>query len=258
MSGKTAKGMPNYFALFIDVMGIKQLLEPARPNTEERFSSCQELLEDFHTDLAQTIEQSRWFRMGKESPNSQPAMPLTFVAEFSDSAYFVSQSFATVATAGITMIRKATRHKYPLRGGLGAGTFSHETSGVRTGRDDLIWSTSSFLGGAAVTAYQAERCSTLGLRIFVHERAIQHTAKPIITSFTAELTPEESADNCTHELRLWRAEEVEPALKHLVELRDSRTLTPRARHHYDVTDLAYRRFEKIPDDLPRITPAIWL
>jgi len=69
-----------------------------------------------------------------------------FIAEFSDSAYIVGDRFASVAVAGILMMRRALRHKYPLRGGIGVGTFSHETSGVRTGKEQTVWSTSSFLG----------------------------------------------------------------------------------------------------------------
>jgi hypothetical protein len=68
-----------------------------------------------------------------------PSVPQSkFIAEFSDSAYIVGDRFAAVAAAGIMLMRRALRHEYPLRGGIGAGTFSHQTSGVRTGPEQLV------------------------------------------------------------------------------------------------------------------------
>jgi len=247
--------MPNQFALFVDVMGIQQQLDPVpTADAEARFNACQERLADFHQDLASTIDQDQLL-LTRTVPL---ASPLSFVAEFSDAAYLVSNGFAAVASAGIVMMRKAIRHGYPLRGGLGVGTFSHETSGVRTGRDGLVWGTSSFLGGAVVTAYQAERCSTPGLRIFVREGVMRRNTEPLLKPYTVSLLPEEAVDNCTHELRLWSAAEAGAAQKRLEALRDSQEMTPKARRHYDAAGHAYRRFEVIRADLPIILPAVWL
>lgn len=247
--------MEQRFTLFIDVMGVQQQLDPTRAgDVEARFIACQERLADFHSDLTSTIEREQLLLAHMEPSVS----PLSFVAEFSDAAYLVSQSFASVAAAGITMMRKALRHRYPLRGGLGFGSFSHETSGVRAGSDNLVWGTSSFLGGAVVTAYQAERCRNLGLRVFVHETVMHRADEPLLSTYTMPLPAEEVLDGCTHELRLWAPLDAVAAHKRLITFRDSQSLTTRARMHYDATGEAYRRCESIPENLPAILPGMWL
>jgi hypothetical protein len=244
--------MPNQrdFALFVDVMGVQRELTRADAPSDVIIRKCRETFEQFHQDLFDIINMS--FPM--MSARGRIAEP-SFVAEFSDAAYIVAPSFATVAAAGILLMRKALRHRYPLRGGLGSGNFSHETSGVRTTRLGQVWSTSSFFGSAVVTAYQAERTAALGLRVFVHTSASDAAANDPMALALAE---GEATESSTHELRLWRDMEVEAAVGHLIELKDAQQLSDRARAHYDTTQTAYGRFAAISDELPFITPALWL
>jgi|GEM_PF-3937318 len=246
--------MEQRFALFIDVMGVQQLTSVSPEDVEAKFAACQEHLADFHSDLASTIERDQLLISLVEPPVS----PLSFVAEFSDAAYLVSRSFATVAASGIMMMRRALRHRYPLRGGIGFGSFSHETSGVRAASDNLVWSTSSFLGEAVVTAYQGERCRTPGLRIFVHDAAMQRTYEPLLSTYTMPLPADEVTEECKHELRLWISIEAAAAYEQLMAFRNSQDLTPRARRHYDAAGEAYLRCEAVPGILPAIGPALWL
>lgn len=156
------------FALFVDVMGVQRELtrgDVSQPVVERR---CREVFERFHGDLFDTINLN-FPMMASGGSVEEPS----FIAEFSDAAYVVGPRFTTVAAAGLSLMRSALRHRYPLRGGIGIGSFSHETSGVRTIRTGQVWSTSSFFGSSVVTAYQAERSAALGLRIFVHEAAVE-------------------------------------------------------------------------------------
>jgi hypothetical protein len=134
--------MDKWFALFVDVMGIQQYFAAKTGTLDARqsFAECRERLEQFHNDLATTMDNSLLllYRLSINQPG--------FVAEFSDSAYIVSDRFVSLAMAASALMRKAIRHEYPLRGGIGAGSFSHEVSGVRTGRENQIWTTSSFFG----------------------------------------------------------------------------------------------------------------
>ena len=69
-------------------------------------------------------------------------------------------------------MRKALRHEYPLRGGIGFGSFEHQTSGSSVQGDGQIWSAASFWGGAIVSAFQAECGVARGLRVLIHPDAM--------------------------------------------------------------------------------------
>lgn len=245
------------FALFIDVMGVQQELVPGEKDRKisRRFKRCRERLEVFHSDLSDIIGQNLPMLLLVQRTVPQPS----FVAEFSDSAYIVGERFTSVALAAFMLMRRALRHEYPLRGGIGVGSFSHETSGVRTGREpQQTWSTSSFLGGAVVTAYQAERSVARGLRILIHPLVMRRNTEPRLKVYTVPLSQEEISAGSSHELRLWRATEVPLALERLHAFRDKQELPERARRHYEGTGAAYERFRAVKKDLPFVIPAIWL
>jgi hypothetical protein len=248
--------MRNAFALFVDVMGIQQELVPANDRRDESagFDRCRDRLEDFHGDLSDTISRDLPILLTHTPSVGEP----DFVAEFSDSAYIIGERFASVAIPAILLMRRALRHEYPLRGGIGVGSFSHETSGVRTNRERQVWSTSSFLGGAVVTAYQAERSVTPGLRILVHPLVMRRNTEPFLKIYTVPLSEEENNVNSSNELRFWRPNESEPASSRLRVFRDKQNLSERARRHYDAAIAAYTMFGTIAKDLPHIGPAIWL
>jgi hypothetical protein len=111
--------MRKVFALFLDVMGVQQDLVPARARDESAsFAQCHTRLEDFRQDLSNTI--------GRDLPLLLPSFGIPepdFVAEFSDSAYIIVERFASVAIPAIFLMRCALRHEYPLRGGIGVGSF---------------------------------------------------------------------------------------------------------------------------------------
>jgi hypothetical protein len=243
------------FALFIDVMGVQQALVGGRPRSSEsriRFERCRAHLVRFHDDLAGALEQVGIVSMSVDSMQAP-----RFVAEFSDSAYIVDDHLAPVALAGILMMRRALRHQYPLRGGIGAGTFSHETSGVRTGRDQTIWSTSSFLGGAIVTAYQAESSTVPGMRIFLHKIVMLRNTEPFLKPYSLPLGTEGDAVT-GHELRFWKADEAGMAQERLSKFRQHQRLSTRADRHYGPTIAAYGRFALDRRELPLVGPALWL
>jgi hypothetical protein len=121
-----------------------------------------------------------------------------------------------LAVLAIKMMRSALRHEYPLRGGIGYGTFHHEMSGVRTASEGQVWSTSSFLGGATVAAYQAERSPTPGLRIFIHPSVPETELFEVLT---VRASKEEANPGSFGELRLWRSEEVKAAIVQLSAFR---------------------------------------
>jgi len=241
------------FALFVDVMGLQHDLAPAnsRRRASAGFDLCRERLETFHRDLDDVVRRDMAIL-----PVNVPQPH--FVAEFSDSAYIVGVRFASVAIPALHLMRKALRHKYPLRGGIGAGSFSHETSGVRTLREQQVWTTSSFLGGAIVTAYQAERSSTPGLRVLVHPQVMRRNAEPFLNVFTVCLREDENNVASSHELRLWRANEVAAAARRLREFRDGQDLPERATRHYAAAIDAYDRFRSVQKELPHVLPALWL
>jgi hypothetical protein len=241
------------FALFIDVMGVQQQLTRDGDASQSGFSECRERLEYFHRDLNTTLENELLILFADSLP--QPH----FVAEFSDSAYVVSDHFATVALAGVVIMRKALRHSYPLRGGIGVGSFSHETSGVRTIRREQVWSTSSFLGSAIVTAFQAERSVAAGMRIFMHPTVLtKNEYKSSFEEYAISLSPSEATETSSHEICLWRNNEAPAAVKRLQHFRDKQDLDPRVLRHYQATSDAYERFGKRDSRLPRVPPAFWV
>lgn len=244
------------FALFVDVMGVqKGLLPGADPKSAETaFEQCRNQLENFHRDLGELLSRELPLLMA----NDADVPPPNFVAEFSDSAYIVGQRFASVAIPALFLMRRALRHEYPLRGGIGVGSFSHENSGVRTDREQQVWTTSSFLGGAIVTAYQAERSAAAGLRILVHPHVLRHNTEPYLKPYTIPLLESESSTDSTHELRIWRSKEVTAAIARLRAFRDKQDLTERALRHYDSAIAAYDRFGTITKELPHVLPALWL
>ena len=252
---------PIHVALFVDVMGVQNLLVPVasagqEPTQEptQRLDRCRTRLEDFHRDLNDTVERDLPL-LFRTTPTA--VLP-HFVAEFSDCAYVVGSRFGDVAVAGLLLMRKALRHGYPLRGGIGMGTFAHEASGVRASGSGAVWSTSSFLGGAIVTAYLAERSVALGTRVFVHPTVGSGEAGHHVSSYTVPLLGAELNDQSSHELRLWRSSEAPSALQRLQGLCDAEHLAERVRQHYEATFAAYCRFALIAADLPLIPPALWL
>jgi hypothetical protein len=240
------------FALFVDVMGVQSDLVTAdnRHRASPGFDRCRERLEDFHRDLDDTAGKLMNTAAGVPEPE--------FVAEFSDSAYVIGERFASVAIPALHLMRRALRHKYPLRGGIGVGSFSHETSGVRANRERQVWSTSSFLGSSIVTAYQAEHSTIPGLRIFIHPLVMRRNQEPYLNVYTLPLPKEENNMDASHELRLWQAHEVEAAMSRLRRFRDAQKLSERPLRHYDAAINAYERFRPIKKELPHVLPAIWL
>lgn len=196
------------FALFVDVMGTQAHLANPDMSPQDALRKSREIYEKFHEDLFDVIH--------RDLPMLASGQELTepsFVGEFSDSAYIVGEYSDTVAAAGTLLMRRALRHQYALRGGIGYGSFSHETSGVQTTRRAAqVWTTASFLGSAIVTAYQAERCAALGLRIFVH-RAAQLQLEAWPSGSFLKIPDSESSEPATHELRLWSSTEAEAGSK---------------------------------------------
>jgi hypothetical protein len=244
------------FALFVDVMGVQAQLvgDKADSEPEGQFARCQERLEDFHGDLRNTIERDLPLLLLSDTSVPEP----NFVAEFSDSAFVVGPRFASVAIAGVLLMRKALRHEYPLRGGIGFGSFSHEDSGVRAKRDGQVWSTSSFLGGSVVTAYQAERSRARGLRVFIHPAVMRLVSEGLRDVFSAPLSACELTPEATHELRQWHGTDSVLARERLDAFRAKQELTPRALEHYDATTAAFDRLAGIEAPIPLAPPAIWL
>jgi len=244
------------FGLFVDVMGVQQdfLLTDEHDEALTRFNSCRERLKGFHTDLESTIAQELW----RSDGGSKGAVGPVFVAEFSDSAYVVSEHFASVASIGASLMRKALRHEYPLRGGIGVGTFAHETSGARVLQNGQIWSTSSFLGGAIVSAYHAEQNGAPGMRVFIHPQVMATSADERLTEYAIPLGETESNDKANSELRFWSAVEAPLALERLYKFRDKQRIPDRAAKHYDASAVAYKRFASAEGHLPDIVPAFWL
>ncbi|MGB9103233.1 MAG: hypothetical protein WCC59_00620 [Terriglobales bacterium] len=242
------------FALFVDVMGVQRELLPAATAAEARarFQACRERLEHFRRDLASTIVALDTFLMPAAVP------PPTFIAEFSDSAYIIGPKFASVAIPAIWLMRRALRHEYPLRGGIGFGTFLHEASGARFFGTGQVWSTSSFLGGAVVTSYLAERSTAMGLRVFVHRDAMQQAQELFLESYSTDLLSDEVDAVSTHELRLFDSNESAAAVARMRRFRESQNLTARASGHYESTIAAYERFGTISAGLPHTLPALWL
>src|SRR5258707_363241 len=121
------------FAAFVDVMGVQHDLVPTkdRRSAFTNFERCRDRLENFHQDLDNTIARALPLLLANLPSVPEPR----FVAEFSDSAYIIGDRFASVAIPALLLMRRALRHEYPLRGGIGVGSFSHETSGVRTSRE---------------------------------------------------------------------------------------------------------------------------
>jgi len=244
------------FALFVDVMGVRQDLVPTsdRQSASAAFERCRDRLEHFHHDLAEIVGQEVPLILIRDA-----GLPLPiFVAEFSDAAYIVGEQFGSVAIPALFLMRRALRHEYPLRGGIGVGSFSHENSGVRTDRERQVWTTSSFLGGAIVTAYQAERSSAAGLRIFVHPHVMRRNTEPFLKPYVMPLPASENTADSSHELRIWRADESRAATSRLLTFRQKQALSDRAARHYDATAGAYDRFGKVRKELPHILPAHWL
>jgi hypothetical protein len=247
--------MEDEFALFVDVMGVQRdLVEVNNSGASSGFTRCQEKLRSFRGDLERVVGSQLELLSMADPSVAEPS----FVAEFSDSAYIVGKQFASVAIAGVSLMRSALRHEYPLRGGIGIGSFSHEQSGVRTIRGGQVWTTNSFFGGAVVRAYQAERCSVPGLRIFIHPLVMQNNAEPSLQTYATPLLEEGSPEGVSHELRIWRSEEVAPALSRLQAFRGKENPPGRALRHYDATVAAYTHFAKIVEELPGVLPAIWL
>jgi hypothetical protein len=245
---------PSVFALFVDVMGVQQDLLSTGADATGRFDRCRERLEDFRRDLFVLINQQLpMLLLRSDVPEPH------FVAEFSDSAYIVGDRLASVAVPAIYLMRQALRHRYPLRGGMGFGTFSHESSGVRANQDRQVWTTSSFLGGAIVTAYQAERTTTPGLRIFVHPTVAEASkSERYWENFAIPLPDAEANTDSTHELRVWLDIEADAAAMRLRDFRDRQALPDRPKRHYDAALAAYERFASFKEGLPFLTPALWL
>jgi len=244
------------FALFVDVMGTQHDLAPTsdRRAALSSFERSRDRLEAFHQDLSDTIGQQMPILLSGRANVPQPS----FVAEFSDSAYIVGEQFGSVAIPGLSLMRRALRHKYPLRGGIGVGSFSHETSGVRTIREGQVWTTSSFFGGAIVTAYQAERSKAPGLRILVHPLVLRRNTEAFLKAYTIPLLENENSEASTHELRIWRANEAAAAISKLREFRDMQNLPEGASRHYEAAINSYARFGAIRRELPHVLPALWL
>lgn len=244
------------FALFVDVLGVQQQLVPSEKQHSKigGFDRCRNRLEDFHQDLSNIIHRDLPLLLVR-SPIRQPR----FIAEFSDSAYIVGDQFASVAIPALFLMRRALRHKYPLRGGIGIGSFSHESSGVQTSREGQIWSTSSFLGGAIVTAYQAERSNAPGLRVFIHPLVMQRAQEINLNLYALPLPADETSAASSHELRFWHSTEAAAAIDKLRAFREGETLPEQAGRHYDSAVAAYERFGSIKKQLPHaLMPQLWL
>ena len=228
------------FALFVDVLGTQNA------TLDHDVASCRKMLRDFHYDLDVGVG---WTSSLAGSP--------TFVAEFSDSAYVVADKFEIVAEVALWLMRHALAKEYPLRGGIGVGGFWHEMSGASMRGEGLTWSTSSFMGRAVVTAYQAERSRAPGLRVFVHPDVMLRNTEPFLKAYTVRLPREEQDDQANCELRYWAADEVDEALPRLCAFRDKQQLSERAARHYAAAVSTYERFSSIEATLPHSPPLPW-
>jgi len=112
--------------------------------------------------------------------------------------------------------------------------------------------------GAIVTAYQAERSTIPGMRIFVHRAVRLRNAEPFVKNYVVPVGPEEVDANATDELRIWRSAEAEPATKRMEGFRREQHLSPRAARHYPATIASYERFALDRHELPHVGPALWL
>lgn len=240
----------NNYALFVDVMGVQEKLAGGDEETRNTgFYSAIEMLGQFHRDLNSVVNMSVSLILAEEFDT-----PISFVAEFSDSAYIVSKEFTPIAVAGIALFQKAIRHNYPIRGGVGYGKFFHQMSGVKAHFGNQTWSTSAFLGDSIVTAYRAERNAAPGMRVFIHPSV----PLPQGTAYVTPLEEQESNENANSELRLWDSTEIQYVLPRLIEFKEAQDLSERATEHYNATMAAYQRFLEIKERLPHIPPNYWL
>lgn len=209
------------FCAFLDVMGVQNKLTPVAKDSHavRRFNECHQILCKFHRDIQST------------------ATDLSFVAEFSDSVYFVSDRLVTVAKVSIMMIRLSLINGYPLRGGIGCGTFSHEFTGVSAYPGKTIWSNCSFMGGAIVSAYQASDLNnTPGLRVLVHPAVMRRNTEAYLKTLTVPLEPEQQSETASHELRCFGPSETPLAIELLKKLEYAQDIiSDRARRHYAAT-----------------------
>jgi len=252
----TATVRPATFALFLDVMGVQQQLSAAgsEEGNARGLAACRDSFDRFHRDVHEAVGRE----IDRLASGGNVGMP-SFVAEFSDSAYIVADDVSTLLATAVIMMRRSLEHKYPLRGGLGFGSFMHETSGSSTRGDGQVWSSSSFFGGAIVTAYQAERCKARGLRVFVHPAVCHHVSSyPKWRDAILAMPYSEATDSATHEVRIWSSQEAPYATARLIRFRDRQQLTRRAKTHYVATGAAYSRFASERSDLPFDPPNLWV
>jgi hypothetical protein len=244
------------FALFLDVMGVQDKLgrSESEPTHDLFMKECREMFELFHRDVDETLGRE----MDLLTASGELTLP-QFIAEFSDSVYVVADDLGTLICTAVIMMRKALRHEYALRGGVGFGSFSHETSGSSMRRNGQIWSTSSFFGSAIVSAYQAERSKPLGLRVLLHPTVTaQLRGDDDLAAAAAELPDNETSVSAMDEVRIWSSNEAAHAKRRIERFRDKQNLTDRARRHYDATMKAYERFGRITADLPFDPPTMWI
>src|ERR1041385_7509268 len=208
------------YALFVDIMGVQE--RQLRDEAEGALTAAvmPPDLGVFHNDIARVTENEliQLARRASYNWQNRPGdeleafigsllnWPARFIAEFSDAAFIVFNTFAAAAATGVLLMRSAAWLGYPLRGGIGYGSFIHDTSGVKSSHEGQVWSTNSFSGTAVVTAYQAERSTALGMRLFLHSRVSAELIGPLMPS-TIPLHDSEQDSTSNRELRLWSAAE---------------------------------------------------
>ena len=148
------------FAVFFDILGTSRMMTS---------------LPDDHV-----FEKDEWskfsfmrsrFRDGLKWGAERAEDNLLLCASFSDCGYFIIKSPLAVLQA----VRRAMQHfkgDVPVRGGIGFGNFgvdgtTHRWNGLSA------FTEASFFGSSIVRAHRAESCGHKGVRILVHESAVQ-------------------------------------------------------------------------------------
>jgi hypothetical protein len=158
------------FALFIDILGTRALVEASSPDICEPAAAGAA-----HNDGPEPREYRlvrEEFTAAIQAASSLSAADLMFRASFSDCAYLVYSTPSGICRAAYLAMWSLYRRCVPARGGLGQGTFF--LGRTRHGTEASHCFTEAEFHGSCITrAYAAESCGLRGLRVFVHESAFE-------------------------------------------------------------------------------------
>lgn len=240
-----------YYVLFVDIMGAGDAFDhPSSPSLSHKWDL---VLHFFSADLDGLISNGLGGAMSFfHLPSSFNRMPV-FIGQFSDCAFLVFERFAPAAVAGALLMRCALVRRYPLRAGIGYGTFAHSGTTLVAQPRALTWSTASFHGSGVVRAYRAERCAACGLRVFVHPSAVQRKREPKLRRLIRRLDSPESSDTATHEVDFCGSDERPRAIQLLRETANELQAPERALRHYRSTEVAIERMDE-RSNLPTSVP----